>query len=263
MIPRLHVPVTEPEDVVKCLGKQERDWKEGRSAHALASLWFSHNDFPPRVRALLDSHAKFKMAELVDAFFERQVDLNSAGRPSQTDLLVVAGVGDSIAILGVEGKAGEPFGQRVSDWNDSPGKEARLDSLCKMLGLDAKETDALRYQLLHRTASVLLEAKRYRAKDAVLIVHAFGEDADGFGDFSAFVQALGFEKPMIGKLIGPIDREGINLYVGWAGDEAPRAEGPLDYLASLRAYTARVAENCRRVDAWCKSRMKTGSNPAQ
>jgi len=263
MIPRLHVPVTEPEDVVKCLGKQERDWKEGRSAHALASLWFDHNDFPPRVRALLDSHAKFKTAELVDAFFERQVDLKSAGRPSQTDLLVVAGVGDSIAILGVEGKAGEPFGQRVSDWNDSPGKEARLDSLCKMLDLDAKETDALRYQLLHRTASVLLEAKRYRAKDAVLIVHAFGEDAASFEDFSDFVQALGFEKPFIGKLTGPLDRDGVSLYVGWAGDEAPRSDGQGDYLERLRAYTSRVAENCRRVDAWCESRMSAAKNSAE
>ena len=141
MIPRLHVPVTEPEDVVKHLGGQEKHWKEGRSAHAIASLWFKHNDFPPRIRALFEAHPKFKSAELVDAFFEREVDLQSIGRPSQTALLAVAAVSDRIALVGVEGKAGERFGQRVSDWNDSPGKEARLDSLCKMLGLDAKETD--------------------------------------------------------------------------------------------------------------------------
>jgi hypothetical protein len=261
MIPRLHVPVTAPEDVVSHLGSQEKHWKEGKSAHALASLWFKHNDFPPRVRALLETHPTFKSAELVDAFCERQVDIKSKGYPSQTDLLAVAGIGDCIAILGVEGKAGESFG--VGAWNNSPGKEARLNSLCKMLGLEAKATQALRYQLLHRTASVLLEAKRYRAKDAALIVHAFGDDHDGFGDFSDFVQALGFEKPTTGKLSGPIDREGINLYAGWVGDEAPRGEGPLDYLASLRAYAARVAEDCRRVDAWCESRMKAPSDPAE
>ena len=108
-----------------------------------------------------------------------------------------------------------------------------------------------------------MEAKRYRAKDAVLIVHAFGEDADGFRDFSAFVQALGFEKPMIGKLIGPIDRDGVSLYVGWVGDEAPRSDGQGDYLERLRAYTSRIAENCRRVDAWCESRMNAAKNSAE
>ena len=92
MIRRLHVPLTAPEDVVRHLGKQERHWKEGRSAHALATVWFEHNSFPPRVAAALKSHPTFRSAELVDAFMERKVDLGSEGRPSQTDLLAIAGL---------------------------------------------------------------------------------------------------------------------------------------------------------------------------
>ena len=39
-------------------------------------------------------------------------------------------------VIAVEGKAREPFGPLVSEWNDGPGKQARLDGLCEQLGLD-------------------------------------------------------------------------------------------------------------------------------
>jgi hypothetical protein len=103
MIPRLYVPVLEPEDVVRHLGKQEEHWKEGRSAQALATAWFESNAFPPSIESV----------ELIDAFMEREVDLGSKGRPSQTDLLAIAGISDErLAIVAVEGKAGETFGER-------------------------------------------------------------------------------------------------------------------------------------------------------
>jgi Domain of unknown function (DUF6946) len=64
----------------------------------------------------LRSHPAFQSAELVDAFMERQVDLGSEGRPSQTDLLAVVGLDEGLAIVAVEGKAGEPFGKFVHEW---------------------------------------------------------------------------------------------------------------------------------------------------
>jgi hypothetical protein len=204
MIPRLHVPVREPEDVVRHLGKQEEHWKEGRSAHALATTWFAANAFPPRVAAVLRGHPDFAPAELIDAFFERQVDLGSEGRPSQADLLAVAGLMNGIAIVAVEGKAGETFGKLVQQWLDgSQAKEKRLDGLCAILGLSREAAMPLRYQLLHRTASALLEARRYRTKTATLPLHSFSDDKTGFEDFAAFVQAIGFKIPRGDTLIGP------------------------------------------------------------
>jgi hypothetical protein len=125
MIPRLYVPVREPEDIVRHLGKKEKHWKGGRSAHALASLWVKHNGFPPRIEAALKSNPKFQSAKLVDAFVERQVDLRSEGRPSQTDLLAIVSLNDGLAILAVEGKAGESFGKHVHKWRDGSDEKER------------------------------------------------------------------------------------------------------------------------------------------
>jgi hypothetical protein len=252
MIPRLYVPVVEPEDVIRHLGKQEKHWKQGRSAHALASLWFAQNALPPRLRAVLDGHPAFQSAELVDAFLERKVDLKTEGRPSQTDLLAIVSVGDGLVILAIEGKAGESFGKYVHEWRDgSDGKEARLGGLCKILGLSPQAAMKLRYQLLHRAASAILEAQRYRTRTAALLVHSFSDDQKGFADFSAFSQAVGFAPPAAGTLVGPIVRDGVSLYAGWAQDEAPPDERPGAYLDNLRSYADRMAKECKRVRAWC------------
>ena len=252
MIPRLYVPLLEPEDVVRHLGKQEKHWKQGRSAHALAYAWHDRIDFPPAIDQALRTHGIFRSAQLIDGFFERQTDLGSPGRPSQTDLLAIIGVNDGLAILAVEGKAGEPFGKYVQQWRDgSDGKEPRLEGLCKILGLSPETAMPLRYQLLHRAASAILEAQRYRAKTAALLVHSFSDDKNGFADFGAFLQALGFEAPVPGILAGPIVRDGVSLYAGWVQDEAPPDESPGAYLDNLRGYAAKIAKECKRMRAWC------------
>ena len=87
MIRRLHVPVTKPEDVIPHLAKQEAHWKAGYSAEELAVAWANAgNDFPKRVRAVLETAPEYKGVELIDGFFEREVYLGTAGRKSQTDV---------------------------------------------------------------------------------------------------------------------------------------------------------------------------------
>jgi hypothetical protein len=136
MIPRLHVPVLEPEDVVRHLGEQEKHWKEGCSAHALAYSWHGQKSFPASIDSLLKSHPAFQSADLIDAFLERQTDLESRGTPSQTDLLAIVGLDSGLAAIAVEGKAGEPAGELVKQWLKKGGKrEARLKHLCETLEL--------------------------------------------------------------------------------------------------------------------------------
>jgi len=257
-IPRLHVPLLEPEDVVRHLGHQELHWKEGRSAHALTKAWADSNSLPPSICASLQGHPAFRSAELIDGFLERQVDLGSAGRHSQTDLLAIVGVEKGIAIVAIEGKAGEPFGELVSGWLDGSGaKDKRLALLCETLGLSIEQTRALHYQLLHRTASAIYEAKRYRTDLAAMLVHSFGHDQKGFSAFSLFVQTLGLGEPSDGVLAGPLYRDGVSVYLGWINDKPPKVENPSAYLADLHAYATRLSQWCDRVRAWCDARQRT------
>ena len=102
--------------------------------------------------------------ELIEGFFEKETDLRSRGRPSQTDLLALIGDGEGFAVLGVEGKVDEPFGPLVSEWltEASANKRARLSVLQETLGLADHNVSNLRYQLLHRTTAAIYEAQRYK-----------------------------------------------------------------------------------------------------
>ena len=102
------------------------------------------------------------------------------------------------------------------------GKRARhLESerwaaLCGLLEIEPACDGSIRYQLLHRTASALLEARRFCARGAAVIVHSFGRSCDGFGDFQHFVKLMGGFIKAPGTLVAVPPREGIELFFGWA-----------------------------------------------
>jgi hypothetical protein len=132
MVRRLHVPLLKPEDVIPHLAKQEAHWRTGYSAQELAVAWSNAgNDFPQTVRKALNTAPEYVDAEFVDGFFEREVELGSPGRNSETDLMAIAGLHDGLAIIAVEGKVEESFAEFVADWNGTPGKQRRLDGLCE------------------------------------------------------------------------------------------------------------------------------------
>ena len=219
MIRRLHVPVTKPEDVIPHLAKQEAHWRAGYSAQELAVAWASvGNSFPVRVRAVLDTAPEYVGAELVDGFFEREVELGTAGRNSQTDLMVVAGLQNELAIIAVEGKAEESFAELVSEWNNSAGKQRRLEHLCRTLELDPASVGDLRYQLFHRTASAIYEAHRYRCRHAVMLVHSFSRTHRWFDDFSRFSHAMSM--PVENRDCCSPARviDGVSLRLAWVSD---------------------------------------------
>jgi hypothetical protein len=151
----------------------------------------SPNDFPEAVRKVLATAPEYAGAELIDGFFEREVELRSPGRNSQTDLMVVAGLRDELGILAVEGKVEESFAELVSDWNTTHGKQRRLEVLCNSLGTPLAQVGSVRYQLLHRAASAIYEAKRYRARHALMLVHSFSPTHRWFDDFAVFSRAMG------------------------------------------------------------------------
>jgi hypothetical protein len=219
MIRRLHIPLIKPEDVIPHLAKQEHHWKSGHSAQELAVAWSSaENNFPASVQATLKSNPEYGHAELVDAFFEREVDLGSSGRNSQTDLMVILGLADELAVMAVEGKVEESFAELVSEWNTTPGKQGRLERLCETLGLDPAAVGGIRYQLLHRTASAIYEAKRYRCRRAIMLVHSFSRTHRWFEDFAAFsrIMDLPIARPDI--LSAAKICAGVALRLAWVAD---------------------------------------------
>lgn len=116
----------------------------------------------------------------------------------------------------------EPFGEFVSDWlgsDPSPGKVARLAFLCSLLGLTEERARGLRYQLLHRTASALIEAKRFTAPHALMLVHSFSDEDIGFSDYEAFAKTLGAATVELDAIVAVGEREGITLSLGWVRGE--------------------------------------------
>ncbi len=219
-IVRIAVPLRTAEDVIPHLGKPTH-WKQGRSAKSLADCWFQANAVPPAVAAVLAHSPAFEAIELLDAWLERQTDLQDGrGSHSQTDLFALLGQGDGLIALGIEAKVDESFGPLVSDWlaDGSTGKRKRLTGLCALLGLDQTSVMNLRYQLLHRTAAVLLEAKRYRTRKAALVIQSFCPNATGLEDARAFFAAMGLDELARGELVGPVVIQGMEFWVGWAAD---------------------------------------------
>jgi hypothetical protein len=106
--------VRSPEDIREHLAAPHQ-LKEGFSAYELAKSWIEADGIPSRVEQVLDGSDAFRGAELVEAFFERQVDLRSPGRPSQTDLLALVRTDAGYAVFAVEGKAEESFGPVISE----------------------------------------------------------------------------------------------------------------------------------------------------
>lgn len=172
-----------------------------------------------QTRSVLDVCPDYVGAALVEGLFERDVDLRTPGRRSQTDLLAFVKLHRGDAVIAVEGKVEEPFGNRVTAWNDhSTGKERRLAALCASLGLRVAEVGDIRYQLLHRTASAIYEAQRYRATRAIMLVHSFSMADTSFGDFQAFADAMAVPVPAVDRVSAERECEGVRLRLAWVRD---------------------------------------------
>ena len=172
--------IAKPEDVIPHLARQERHWKKGYSAYEL--------------------------------------DLRTPGRRSQTDLLAFVKFVHGAAVIAVEGKVEESFRDLVSTWNDhSPGKERRLEALCASLGLRVADVGGIRYQLLHRTASAIYEAQRYRTSRAVMLVHSFSATDASFRDFQAFAKSMRVPVQAVNRMS---EEQGSGF--GWRGSGIAR-----------------------------------------
>ena len=216
-------PIDDPEEWRQLLAKPDRHWKTGYSAKALAYCWQEAEGFPSEVSQMFLSSGidVFRDIEILLAFPEYKVPLPGGLRASQSDIFLLAkGNGQLISIV-VEGKVSEPFGDPIAEWKAQPGngKETRLNYLCDLLELDIDRVDHVRYQLLHRTASALIEAKRFNAPNALMLVHSFSRGNEWIEDYQQFL-ALFRARGGVNSLVFAKNIDGVNLYFGWAkGDQ--------------------------------------------
>ncbi len=201
-------------------------WKPGFSAHSLAHTWHRVDGFPPSVEAAFEQ-SELGVLEFIAGIPEYKVALPGGDTASQTDLFVLARTRDGHTVaIAVEGKALEPFGDNtVSDWRmgASPGKQERLQYLLRVLGLrDEESARGQRYQLLHRTASALIEGGRLNAQHAAVLVHSFGGANKWFHEFASFAALFEAEAE-----IDSVRRAGKaprSPFFGWVSDPHPDIE---------------------------------------
>jgi len=221
---KILIPARQAEDWRCLLGDPEKQWKRGYSARTLAYCWQEAGGlFPARVRDVLTQHAAFRDPCIKPLLIlpEHQVPLPGGSRPSQNDIWVLARCASELVSIAVEGKVDEPFGPTLEQWlkDASPGKKERRDFLCDRIGIATDLPGEVRYQLLHRTASAIIEAKRFMAKHAVVLVHSFSKDNACFDDFKVFVRLFGVT-PGVDKFVSAAGRSDPTLHFAWVhGDE--------------------------------------------
>jgi hypothetical protein len=215
---KIYIPTSNAEQWAQFLAEPVKHWRKGFSARTLAYSWQEAEGFPAEVDSVLSS--QFPEIELLLAIPEHQVPLPGGSRPSQNDIWALARSEGRLISIAVEGKVSEPFGPTLFEWRAeaSTGKSTRFEHLLKLLGLSSVP-DTTRYQLLHRTASAIIEAQRFKAPIAVMLIHSFSQSSEWFQDYAAFVSLMG-GCAIENIIISVGSHSDVELYLAWVRGNA-------------------------------------------
>lgn len=212
----IYKPTKGPEDWKEFLGDPELHWKTGYSARSLAYSWEESGGLPAEIREVLELAFGSPVEPLI-VIPEYKVPMpGSATGASQNDVFLLCRTNDGTAVVMIEGKVNESFDKTVREWlgpTPSSAKQARIEVLCAMMGGSLLECLDLRYQLFHRCASAILEAKRFNASYAVMLVHSFSQQKRWYEDFTSFSEAIGAETTVGDVRVA--DLPSGPLHIGW------------------------------------------------
>ena len=216
------VRTSRPDDWQIHLAEPNKQWKIGHSAKALAYCWMEAEGFPSSVKRVFQKskYSVFKDIDFLAGFVEHKVLLPGGVHPSQNDIFILAKSKKDLVAIAVEGKVSESFGETIRNWlkDESKGKKTRLKFLNELLQLNQDGLQEIRYQLLHRTASAVIEAKRFNASTALMLVHSFSHTHERFDDYSNFASLFGITARLNAiHLAKRIDD--VNLYLAWITGE--------------------------------------------
>lgn len=210
--PKVFVPAQGVESWRALLANPLTQWRAGYSAMATAQSWEAQDGLPPEIAAHFEPDA-----ELILAIPEHKVPMPGRGADSQNDVFALVREGGVRYAVAVEGKVNESFDRTIDEWwEDAPSqKPARLAGLADILGLRMPIDGAIRYQLLHRTASAILEADRFGAERAAMIVQSFSSEKRWYEDFEAFCALFGVSPDEKGRAVTLLP-DGRELMFAWA-----------------------------------------------
>lgn len=217
-----------------------RQWADGRSAKELAKAWFpvpGDPNVPAELQNLLDSCDGTRGIFLESGEPERVTDFDTCGGEGRNADLVLWGRGPKgDAVISVEAKADEPFGEIAGEYvrgasarNPRSRVPERFGFLCRgVLGIDSSHPQAcaLRYQLLTAVAGALAEARLYGAETVVVIIHEFVGATDpskvsaNAADLNRFVVGLSGGRTQAirpGEMAGPFTVPGNEHFAGTRG----------------------------------------------
>lgn len=234
---RILIATNGPQDWRRALADPATQWRDGFSAKAVARSWEHAQAVPPEIAALLGRQVALQLA-----IAEHKVALPGGQAASQCDVFALLEADGQQVAMTVEAKVDEPFGPLLGDWRKgaSAGKAARLAAICAVLDLP-DPPDALRYQLFHRTAAAVLEARRFRRPVAAMVVQSFSPTSSGRADFDAFARYAGLALPATGMATRRLPC-GTELRLGWAaGDPAFLRPDPASAPAGTPPARGRAA----------------------
>ena len=209
--------LTKIDDWADIVGR--KNWRAKASAYELAHCWHESSGLPTPISTAIQGtgHQVLRGLTVDLCLVEKPVFLDTRIAPSMTDLMGYGRneQGEEI-VIAVEGKADEPFALPVRAWvrgdtlnppvtaTPRPTRLRRLEFLSKHLAHTISPDSPLRYQLLHRTVSAVLEAQLHGAVAALVLVHSFGTATSGnFSDFGDFVRELCAATVEKGSVAGP------------------------------------------------------------
>jgi hypothetical protein len=218
---RILVPTDGPDTWKRFLAEPDKQWKFGFSAMSTAFSWEQADGVPNEIIELFENAVESKLhdAKIALAIPEYKVDLAGGTRPSQNDVFAVLSCTNGLIAMMVEGKAREDFGPLVGDWTkttSAQGVKARLEHIMQSIGLGQRPPDDVRYQLLHRSASAVIEAKRFHAPFAAMVIQSFeaNDNENHYADFCKFVRLFGVT-PSKGCLLELSQPCGCRLFAAW------------------------------------------------
>ena len=172
--------------------------------------------FPAEVATLLATNDMTAGAVPLLAVPGHEVPLAGGARASRLDLWVLARTPRGLISIAIEQSGDDPSLPALARDVETPASRERRDALRSLLEIDRDVDPTIPHRLIHRTASALLEARRFFALGAAVIVCSAGAAHGSFGDFQRFVAMMGGRLRRPGHLLSVTPREGIELAFGWA-----------------------------------------------
>jgi len=207
------------------LASPDRQWKQKYSAFETAVSWelagaSTESGIPKAIDDLLRKGG-YRELRLLFAVAEHKVELPGGNACSQCDVWAAVKTSSGMISLSVEAKAKEPFGDHtLEEWLEGGetarslvARQARWDYIREHLPV-SDSFPCVRYQMLHRCAASVIEAKRMGFQHAAFIVQAFETPETSFADYAVFCRALGFQasrQSLYQTSVGELP-----LSIGWA-----------------------------------------------